>query len=215
MKAIRFIILAAFFCLPALSACKKADCTEAISDVRSDLFLAETQEFTLTLACISREQPFLSDGIVAPRSDYIEITLTPALLGERYTVTLLDDGWGGEMSYRSASGDYTFSGTHAYPAGSVSLRISWGDKRRDIVATSVKTDNTLSAEDAARRAFEAERDNLSHFTADGTFLGEIHVRLLRRDKNYYYVGFVARSGETYALLLDAETGEVLARRAPR
>lgn len=38
------------------------------------------------------------------------------------------------------------------------------------------------------------------------------MRLLRRDKNYYYVGITDCTGKTISLLLNAETGEVLARR---
>lgn len=43
-------------------------------------------------------------------------------------------------------------------------------------------------------------------------MGEFHVRLLRRDANYYYVGIVDGKGHTISLLLDSETGETLARR---
>jgi len=38
------------------------------------------------------------------------------------------------------------------------------------------------------------------------------VRLLRRNTNYYYVGIVDTDGKTISLLLNSETGEVLARR---
>ena len=49
-------------------------------------------------------------------------------------------------------------------------------------------------------------------TRGGVFYGEFHVRLLRRDKTYYYVGIVNSKGDILSLLLDSETGEILARR---
>ena len=48
-------------------------------------------------------------------------------------------------------------------------------------------------------------------TAGSTFEGEFTVRLMRRSRNYYFVGITGKK-ENAALLLDAETGEVLARR---
>ena len=60
----------------------------------------------------------------------------------------------------------------------------------------------------------AEKETIANMTQNGAFGGEFYVRLLRRDKNYYYVGIIDTSGKTVSLLLDGESGEVLARRAP-
>ena len=50
---------------------------------------------------------------------------------------------------------------------------------------------------------------------DGRLNAEFYVRLLKRDKPYYYVGITDRDGNTLSLLLDGATGEVLARRDPK
>ncbi|MDE6676593.1 MAG: hypothetical protein K2K12_02635, partial [Clostridia bacterium] len=49
--------------LPALTACGGYDYTAHISEAKSDLFCAETDEFYVTLACVEREYPYASDGI--------------------------------------------------------------------------------------------------------------------------------------------------------
>ena len=49
-------------------------------------------------------------------------------------------------------------------------------------------------------------------TKNNEFYGEFYIRLLRRDKNFYYVGIIGKSETTVSLLIDAESGEVLARR---
>ena len=49
-------------------------------------------------------------------------------------------------------------------------------------------------------------------TQNGKFNGEFRVRLLKRDKTYYYVGIVGKDGGELSLLLDAESGALLARR---
>ena len=89
--------------------------------------------------------------------------------------------------------------------------MEWEDEQREIVATSVKTENTLSPEKALSRALTNEKATLERMSSNGSFQGEFYVRLLRRDKNYYYVGIVDRDGNMISLLLDSESGEVLAR----
>lgn len=203
--------------LPALTGCGSYDYSAHLSEVRSDLFVAETEEFTVTLACIEREHPYELDGVACPMSSLAEIVLTEKNKTDReYTVTVLGDkAWGGDMSYRSVRGDWMFSqGVESFPEGSVSLRVCWDGGESELTATSVKNENTLTAEQALEKAIEAERERVDALTYDGSFHGEFQVRLLRRDKNYYFVGICPADGKLVSLLLDSETGEVLARRAP-
>ena len=99
----------------------------------------------------------------------------------------------------------------AFPEGSVDVRVVWGGKEVAIAATSVRTPQTISPEEALSRFVKSESEALSRMEREGVFCGEFRVRLLRRDKNYYYVA-VTDGEEHIALLLDAQTGETLARR---
>ena len=87
-----------------------------------------------------------------------------------------------------------------------------GETATEVVATSVKTEKTLTPEQALDAALGAEKDYVAARMRGGAFAGEFRVRLLRREVNYYYVGIVDGDGHTLSLLLAAETGEVLARR---
>lgn len=215
MKKALCILLLSCLCFPALTACGKIDYSEYLSDVRSDVFCAETEEFTLTLSCVSREHPFLADGIASERSDLVEIVLNDGGTGGvDYEIYVLGDTvWGGDMAFRNVSGDYYYSrGTDAFPEGNVSLRIQWGDETRELTVTSIKNENTLTVNEALQSALDYEKDAVSTLTRNGAFCGEIFVRLLRRDKTYYYVGIADTTGKTISLLLNSETGEILARR---
>ena len=202
--------------LPALAACGKAmDYSGYISEARSDIFRAETEEFTVTLSCISREYPYASDGIACPRTDVVEISLIPSAAEiTDYSVYVVGETeWGGEASFRNVYGDWYYSeSVTSFPTGSVSLRIEWDDNVRELVATSVKNEETLSVKEALDHAVSAEKERIDRMTADGAFHGEFYVRLVRRDTNYYYVGIVGTDGNITSLLLNGETGEVLARR---
>lgn len=218
MKKRIFLFIVPFFALIALSGCaKKYDYTAHLSEVKSDIFLASTEDFSVTLACISREHPYASDGIACPRSDVGEITLvskTGAQTG--FSVYVVGETeWGGEMNFRSVEDDWFYSESlSSFPEGAVTLRVEWEDGSCEIEATSVKNEGTMSAAEALEIAVEHEKDYVDRLMQNGTFDGEFRVRLLRRDVNYYYVGIVSKDGRVLSLLLGAESGEVLARRDP-
>lgn len=210
-----YALLLAALLAPALTACgKQYDYSAHISEARRDIFRAETEEFTVELFCISREYPYASDGVACPMTDVVEISLTPAQPSDAdYSVYVLgEDPWGGETAFRNMYGDRFLSkSVESFPQGSVSLKVEWGEETREVTATSVKNEATLSVEEALSSAVQAEKEKVEAQFEGGTFRGEFYVRLLRRDKNYYYVGIIDEGG-CLSLLLDAETGEVLARR---
>lgn len=215
MKKLFACILTLCTLIPALTACGTPDYSAHVSEARSDLFCAQTEEFSVTLACVQREYPFLADGIACSQSTLIEITLEDCQNAENYSVFLTLDGvrLGGEMTYRNIRNDYFFSqSVKQFPEGSVSLCVEWENESREIAATSVKNERTLTIKEALDCAVSAEKEHVQAMTENGTFCGEFYVRLLRRDKNYYYVGIIDRNGNTLALLLDGESGEVLAKR---
>ncbi len=202
--------------LPLLAACGKPyDYSAHVSELRSDIFKAETDEFSVTLSCVSREYPFAADGVACPKADLVEISLVPVQKNDTYSVFFKTSTGeqGGEAAFRNACGDYFFSeSVTAFPEGSVSIRVTWNDETREVTATSVKNQKTLSPSDVLQKVVSAEKDRIDRMTSGGQFLGEFHIRLLRRDKNYYYVGIVDTDGDTLSLLLDSESGEILARR---
>ncbi len=214
MKKTTFLLLFLVGLLPFLTGCKnKTDYFSYVSELRSDLFTASDEDISVSVACISREYPYNGDGIKAPLCDLVEITLEGN--ADEYSVSLLgEENIGGDMSFRNTRGDFYYSqGVDQFPETSVTLRVEWDDTVREIVATSVKTENTITPEQALNYAVESEKDLIASMSFEGTFAGEFYVRLLRRDKNYYYVGIVDKNGNMTSLLLDSETGEVLARRA--
>lgn len=211
-----FLPLLLFALLPALAACgAKYDYTKHLSEVRSDIFYGETDAYSVTVFFGSREYPYATDGIACPMQGLAEISLAvkSGVDGDYAVYVLGDKEWGGEMSYRNVKGDYYYSqGVGAFPEGQMSLRIECEDAKTTLALTSVKTEDTLTPEEALEIAVSHEKETVARLTCDNVFQGEFSVRLLRRDANFYYVGIAAKSGKVLSLLLDAETGEVLARR---
>ncbi len=208
------LFFAAAMLLP-LSGCGETDYFQYVSDCRSDLFLARTEDFEVTVSCLTREYPFAQDGYAGALGKTVEATLVENTLSDAtYEIYFLEDvPRGGEMSFRSVSSDRYYSrGVEEFPKDTISLRIVRDGKSQEIAATSVKNQKTLSPFAALEFALSAEKDAVKKLTSGNRFAGELHVRLIRRDKNYYYVGIVDRNKRTVCMLLDSETGKVLARR---
>lgn len=212
MKRILFVTL--LLPLALLGGCAKSyDYTAHISECRSDVFRAETEAYSVTFSVVSREYPYQDDGIACPMERVGEVYLTASQGGDFEVYLVGEEGWGGEMSFRTARGDYFFSQSlPTVPEQSITLRIVQDGKSCEIAATSVKTEETLSPEAALSHAVAAEEEAIARMTKDGAFCGEFRVRLLRRDATYYYVGIVGTDKKKISLLLDSETGEVLAKR---
>lgn len=206
-----FIVVILF---PLLAACKQESYAQYVSEIKSDVFCAQTEQFSLTISCSSREYPYADDGVPCPMSNVIEATLTPVnRVSGDVAVYAADQSWGGEASFSSVHGDYRFSqGVTSFPAQTIDVTVTWGNETYTIAATSVRTKDTLSPDDALDVLVKNEHETLSRMYKEGVFCAEIRIRLMRRDKNYYYT-CVTNQETQISLLIDAQTGEILARRA--
>ena len=216
MKKTALFLLLPLLSFAVLTGCKGTDYSKYLSDVRSDLFAAETEDFSLTISCVTRETRHAADGLACKTQKLVELAIKPSEStdgSKSYRIELSGEpAVSGELSYRTVKGDYFLSqGVSAFPEGSVTVRLSDDGETTEITATSVKTEKTLSPEEALNFAVDAERELIGRMTAGSTFEGEFTVRLMRRSRNYYFVGITGKK-ENAALLIDAETGEVLARR---
>ena len=99
----------------------------------------------------------------------------------------------------------------AFPEGRANVTVRYAGTEHTLAATSVKNEETLSPGEALAKGIAAEKETMERMRKNGVFCGELCVRLLRRDKNYYYFA-ITDGTERISLLLDGETGEVLARR---
>ena len=214
MKKHSLLFALPLFLLPLFTGCGGTDYYGYVSEIKEDIFLARAEEFTLSLSCVSREYPYISDGIPSPSSKVVEISLTGETLASSYEVYVLGENpVGGEMTFRTYAGDYFFSvGVNEFYTSEVELRVERNGQSVEVVATSVKNEKTISPREALDRAVEAEKETIKSMTNNEGFEGEFYIRLLRRESNYYYVGIINRQGGVISLLIDSESGEILARR---
>ncbi len=212
-----------FFLLPLLllflllfTGCKKSlDYFDYVSELRSNLFLARTENFSLKIYAVRKESPYAADGVAQPTAPRFEAYLI-APSGDKTTklyFTVDEKKQGGEMSYDGVKGEYFYGcSLDVSSLSAIDCLLVYGDEEVRLTATSVLTKNTLAPKTALGKLHEACSEPFAALTDEYGFSGEIYVRLIYEDSPYYYVGIIDRDGEIEAFLLNAETGAILARR---
>ncbi len=211
-----FLFLCLFCLFPLLSGCKqKIEYFRYVSENRSNVFLAENDDFSLKVYSVTREIPYLSDGIPKELSTLTEVRLTAPSGEESYEIEFTVQGktYGGEIGYDNVRSEYFFSCTlDSSKENIIPFKIKFGDTVVELNAQSVRTQATLTPKAVLSKIRIQEPELFESMTDKYGFKGEIYLRLIYEDAPYYYVGVIGRDKKTYAFLLNAETGKILAKR---
>lgn len=223
MKKFILSFLAISVCLAAMlfGGCSaQADLSDYVSEFRSDIYIGTQGEYSVFASYSRREYPYTADGNVGDMSDVFEIALTAPDNTKTYSVRYSLGGkeYSSELSFDSVRLVHRCSQTIPAPNEttiSFTITIADDDSAEPIAvsAASIKTEKTLQLADLLEKVRTAESDRFAALTSGGSFAGELYVRLLYdNERCFYYVGLTDRNGNTYAMLTDAETGEIIATR---
>lgn len=208
------LALCATLCL--FSACKKTvDYFDYVSELRNNIFLCSTDDFSLRIYATQKESPYCSDGIPCEISPRAEIYLIAPSGVENYQISFTLDGisYGGELSFDNVKTEYYyFCSLDISELKQIECTLTWGKESVVLCARSVLDENTLSAQTVLQNLLSSEQALFESMTDEYGFAGEIYVRLIYEDAPYYYIGVMDRNGGTNAFLASAQTGKILARR---
>lgn len=183
---------------------------DRVSELRDEVFIAQTEHVRVTLITGVREEPFVTDGISGDKKDFSVLTVVPADASslESYTCRLKADGltFEDELKKHPLKNSWSIE-FDARIKTECAVTLSSENYAETVMLESVKTSDFISAE----KAYAVAATEL------GKPSGEIYIRLIENpltsSGGYYW--YVAFAGENYALkavLLDPRTGEVAARR---
>ena len=210
--------LLAVMALFLLSGCKKEiDYFTYVSELRSNILLAETEDFSLKIYGVFKEYPYAADGIPHETSNRCEVRLLAVDGAENYRITFRyqDKEYGGDMSYDNVKSEYYFSCTlNISQCASLPCIIEYGDSRVELNALSIVNSSTLSPKKILENVRQENEELFASMTDKYGFTGEIYIRLLFEDACYYYVGVIDRAGKVNAFLVNATTGKIIAQRQP-
>ncbi len=199
-----------------LSACnRKIEYFDYVSELRSNIFLAKTEELSLRVYAVTKETPYATDGIPKELSTRVEAYLVAPEGNQTCNFFFTYDGkeYGGEMSFDNVKTEYYFSCTlDISEVNELPCRIEYGKTELEITAASVRTTGTLTPQSVLKNLQTEENELFTSLTDKYGFAGEIYLRLIYEDAPYYYVGIIDRNGNIYAFLINAKTGKILAKR---
>lgn len=208
------LLIAALFC----ASCKlRVDYLSYVSELRSDVFCGESENYSVTVYSGLKEKPFKHDGIVEKQTLFLSIKIfMKERSDEVINVKFEIDGtlYEKQTQYDPVSSTISCSAeVKALPQNELILTFCRGDEIETIKTTSLLKADTLSFSVALQKATEKAADFLNEHTSGSKFEGEISIRLLcESGRNYYYVGFILQDGLKLAYLLDGTTGEILAEK---
>ena len=202
----------------SLFACKtKIDYFSYVSDLRKDVFVGENDMFGVTVWAGARENPYASDGIRNETSLNLTIKVVcKKETGDKITATVAYDEneYTRDLSFHPVkSAMATSFDVKVLPEKQLTVKLDYGEESCTLTLDSALAEGTVSYTEALEKAAEHCADYVKRHTEKGNLKAEISVRLLAENgNNYYYVGFTATDGEKKAVLIDGETGSVLAEK---
>lgn len=211
-----FLVFFSLFPFIALNSCsQKIDYFDYLSELRDNLLYANTEELSLRIYSVKKETPYAMDGIKKECSKRAEIYLiTPE--GDKdcfISFTVNEKEYSGDMSYDNVKREYYFiCSANLSMEKEIVCKIVYGEKELELCAKSVLDNQTLSPKNALSILVKEEKTLFTALTDKYGFLGEIHLRLIHEDGVYYYIGIIDKNKQTYAYLLNAKTGKILAKR---
>ena len=212
-----FLLLLSLLTFVVFSACKKeVDYLPYVSEIRSNILLANDGAFALRVYAVNKENPYIPDGIPHETNTRVEIYLTAPEGKEACKIFFTFDGqeYGGEMSYDNVKAEYFFSCTlDVSKVKTLPCRVEYGARQLELNALTIRKNDTLNTQGILKALQTAEPDIFTSLTDQYGFAGEIYIRLIYEENPYYYIGIIDRNGNINAFLLNAQTGKLLAKRA--
>lgn len=223
MKKIFMGILLAGLCL-MLSACgaSKVDLAlNNLAEVRYNVFSGENDNFTANFMSGKRENPYAVNGVCQKQVEFGMLTI-------KYKT----DDAPIVAQYKLKIGENEYSGSLEYNPYDKTLMVDIGKVVEDnaeimVTVTTTKGDEscTLNAkttdlEITWRTALEIAIKNLDKdfekYISKGKLNGEVYVKIITDlngafDTYYWYVSIVGTNGSTNGVIIDPNSGEVIAK----
>lgn len=224
-KILVFLLLSV--CLISFSACgsSKIDLSQYLIEKRTTLYTAEDDLYSVSFSSGTREQDYKLDGIVGEMVDFGIVTLSRldnAPLADdsyTYTVQINDQTYTGFLEKSSVDNSYLADiGVSAPTDASVKIQITFTGYSFNEELSNTSNQFLIDADKAIEIANENLKEELKNVTSDKNNKIEVVLKNLKdysnsELKNYYwYVGVISTNADTLGILIDASSGDVVAKK---
>jgi len=224
-KKIALLVLVAI-CLLTFSACgkNKFNLEDYVIEKRDHLFTACDDLYSASFSTGMREKDYNFDGIINEKIPFGVLTLTRndnlPLSNDTYSyiVTINDQTYSGFLEKSNNNSYATDLEVNTSGDAKINVQISFTGYtfNKDLEHTSANFQ--VDSASALKVAQKELGENLENLLADKNTKIEVVMKIMKDHscedlKNYYwYVGIISTNGETMGILLDANSGEVIAKK---
>lgn len=224
-KKILFIAMFAL-CLFSFVGCGKSDINlkDYLIEQRENLFTASDNLYSVSFSTGTREQDYNFDGIINEMVPFGVLTLSRndnlPLSNDTYTyiVTINDQTFTGFLEKGNNNSYSADLGVNTVGDENINAQISFTGYtfNQDLTNTSsqFEIDNTIALDIAQKEL----KNNINNLVKNKNVKIEVIMKLMKdfsneELKNYYwYVGVISTDGDTLGILIDANNGEIIAKK---
>ncbi|MCL2370908.1 MAG: hypothetical protein FWC80_06765 [Firmicutes bacterium] len=193
-----------------------------LSELRDNVFVAYDDYMRIEVVSGRREEPFVIDGSSGESVPFTVITITPTAEARRdsfsYRVSMNDAEFTGNFLPHPFLDTFSCDIAASTSDRTITVVVTGGDDiERTFELTSIVNDEMIKAEDAFLIARERLDASLTDFMSGNRLNAEIYIRLVTNpitssDVFFWYVAFVTSDSQTFAVLVDPMSSEILAVR---
>ena len=220
------LLILAILILP-LSACgktKKLNINDYVIEKRENLFTACDDLYCVSFSTGTRESDFNFDGVINEMVPFGVLTLNRAdnlpLANDSYSylVKINDQNYSG---FLKKTNDNTYSIDLEVLAGNedlINVQISFTGYTFNKDLTNTSANFQVDSNSALKIAQDNLQENIDNILKDKNVKIEVIMKTMRDHSNhelqnyYWYIGIISTDGNTLGILLDANSGEVIAKK---
>lgn len=226
MKKKFLIMLLLIITVFGFTACKKTEVNlqDFLIEERQNLFLAYDDLYTATLSSGMREKDYNFDGVVTEKTCFAILTLTRndskplATDNYSYTITINNEQTTGFLEKSGIDNSYCIDLQKEISTNDViNVQISFTGYSFNKDLTNITNNFNVDYNTAINIANDQLKDDAQNLLKNNSKI-EVVTKILCDDSNldvnnyYWYIGVISNSGETMGVLIDSNSGEILAKK---
>ena len=227
MKKKLFIIVLLLISVVGFSACGKTqlDLSNYLIEERNNLFTASDELYSISLSSGLRETDYNFDGIISDKVDFAVITFCRndglPLANDTYTflIKINEEEFPGFLEKSPVDNTYSADlGVAIADNAIISAQISFTGYTFDQELTNTSEAFGVHKNDVIEIANKELKEPIEDILQNTNSKIEVVMKIMKDYsttdvKNYYwYVGVISTSGETLGILIDASSGEIIAKK---
>jgi len=209
-----------------LTACGKnsIDLNKYLIEERDNLFIANDNIYNVTFSSGMRENNYNLDGIVNDKVEFGVLTLmrndANPLANDtyEYIVTINEEEFKGIMEKSPIDNSYAVDIEKKVEDNAIiNVKINFTGYKFNQDLTNISNNFEIKKDQALKIANNELKESIKDIQSDNNVKFEVVMKILKdssteTNRFYWYIGVIATSGETLGILIDSNTGDIIAKK---